>query len=48
MAPSFENLPEDDGYDSEEEIDFSGVYKSAPPQKFDGLILSLLRSTRAI
>ncbi|KAL9118123.1 MAG: hypothetical protein Q9187_005334 [Circinaria calcarea] len=25
MAPSFENLPEDDGYDSEEEIDFSDL-----------------------
>ena len=25
MAPSFDNLREDDGEDSEEEIDFSGI-----------------------
>lgn len=25
MAPSFDNLPEDDGFDSDEEIDFSDL-----------------------
>ena len=25
MAPGFTDLPEDDGYDSEEELDFSGM-----------------------
>jgi len=28
MAPSFDNLPEDDNYEDEEEIDFSGIYYS--------------------
>ena len=30
MAPSFENLPEDNGYDSEEELDLSGLLVNAP------------------
>ena len=29
MAPSFDNLPEDNGYDSEEELDFSGLFVNA-------------------
>lgn len=27
MAPSFDNLPEEDNYDDDEEIDFSGTAK---------------------
>ena len=33
MAPSFDNLPEDNGsYDSDEELDFSGVLPNHPSQ----------------
>ena len=28
MAPSFNDLPEDDGHESEEEIDFSGLSRN--------------------
>ena len=46
MAPSFENLPEDDGYDSEEEIDFSGSLVAASRMWVIGLTDSMHRPER--
>ena len=46
MAPSFENLPEDDGYDSEEEIDFSGLLVAASRMWVIGLTDSMHRPER--
>ena len=37
MAPSFENLPEDDGYNSEEEIDFSDLREQHEVRMEQGL-----------
>lgn len=37
MAPSFDNLPEDDGYNSEEEIDFSDLREQHEVRMEQGL-----------
>lgn len=37
MAPSFENLQDEDSYDEEEEIDFSGLCE---PMRLESAILT--------
>ena len=50
MAPSFDNLTEDNGtYDSEEELDFSGTKNSTTHSHGPTLLISFLaRSQRTI